>query len=92
MPQRPSVPFSEKRRLLRARRSRAAACVFDDGASVLAVRVRDISPRGARIVGDGLDALPPLFELRIPTADDYSARTARLVWVRRTAAGVQFVD
>ena len=93
MPAQSSRPFSEKRRFLRARRSREAACVFDDGASVLAVRVRDISPTGARIAGEGLLGLPAVFELRIKDSlGGASARLARVVWTRPKAAGLEFVD
>jgi hypothetical protein len=67
--------------------------VFDDGGSVLAVTLRDISPRGARIVGQGVEALPSVFELRIRTgSDDFSTRKARLIWARKAAAGLEFVD
>jgi hypothetical protein len=67
--------------------------VFDDGASVLAVNLRDISPKGARIAGEGVEALPSFFELRIRTGlDDYSSRKVRVIWAKRAAAGLEFVD
>jgi hypothetical protein len=55
--------FSEKRSLYRPRRSRPAHCVFNEGASVLEVVLRDISPRGARITGAQVVGLPQTFEL-----------------------------
>lgn len=86
-------PFSEKRRTLRLRRSRKAACVFDGGATVLAVRVRDLSPRGARIAGDGLLDLPATVELRVQDSlGGASSRLARVVWSKPKAAGLEFVD
>ncbi len=67
--------------------------MFDGGASVLAVILRDISPNGARIAGEGVEALPSVFELRIPTrSGDFSARQARLIWAKKAAAGLEFVD
>ena len=93
MPPRSSVPFSEKRRVLRARNSREAACVFDDGATVISVRLRNISPTGARIAGEGLLGLPAVLELRIKDSlGGASARLARVVWSKAKAAGLEFVD
>ena len=84
---------AEKRALARARQSRPARCVFNGGATVLEVAVRNISPLGARIVGAGVAGLPATFELRIPDGfGDYSARQARLVWSRGAAAGLRFID
>ena len=86
-------PFSEKRRLYRARRLRKARCVFNDGKSSLDVTLRDISPAGARILGHELIWLPPTFELQILDADGaYSSRSARLQWRKGDAAGVEFID
>jgi hypothetical protein len=56
--------FSEKRSLYRARRSRPAHCVFNEGATVIDVVLRDISPAGARIGGAEVAGLPQTFELR----------------------------
>jgi hypothetical protein len=85
--------FSEKRALARARQSRRARCVFDNGATVLEVAVRNISPLGARIAGAELIDLPQTFELHIPDSlGGYSARQARLVWSRGASAGVRFID
>ena len=93
MPAGSSIPFSEKRRILRARRSLEAACVFDNGASVVSVRLRNISPTGARIAGEGLLGLPAVLELRIKDSmGGASARLARVVWARPKAAGLEFVD
>jgi len=87
------APFSEKRALHRARRPRAAHCVFNDGASVREVVLRDISPRGARIAGAEVLGLPQTFELRIPDGvGGYSARRALVVWSRGAAAGLTFID
>ena len=78
---------------MRLRRSREAACVFDDGGSVLAVRVRNLSPTGARIAGEGLLGLPPTVELRIKDSlGGASVRIARVVWSKSKAAGLEFVD
>jgi hypothetical protein len=85
--------FSEKRSLHRARRSRPAHCVFNEGASVLEVVLRDISPRGARITGAQVVGLPQTFELRIPDGlGGYSARRALVVWSKGAAAGLTFID
>jgi hypothetical protein len=85
--------FSEKRSLHRARRSRPAHCVFNEGASVLDVVLRDISPRGARIAGAQVVSLPQTFELRIPDGvGGYSARRALVVWSKGAAAGLTFID
>jgi len=85
--------YAEKRTLARARQSRPARCVFNDGATVLEVAVRNISPLGARIAGAGAAGLPETFEFRIPDGfGGYSARQARLVWRRNAAAGLRFVD
>jgi hypothetical protein len=86
-------PYSEKRRLYRARRLRKARCMFNNGASSLDVTLRDISPAGARILGHELIWLPDTFELQILDADGvYSSRLARLRWRRGNVAGVEFVD
>ncbi len=85
--------YAEKRALARARQSRRARCVFNDGATVLEVAVRNISPLGARIAGAAVAGLPETFELRIPDGfAGYSARQAQLVWRRSAAAGLRFVD
>ena len=92
-PKSPLAAFSEKRSLHRARRSRAAHCVFNDGALVLEVALRDISPAGARIAGAELTGLPSTFELRIPDGlGGYSARRALVVWCKGAAAGLTFID
>jgi hypothetical protein len=93
MLERSTRPISEKRGALRLRRTREAACVFDDGASLVTVRVRNLSPKGARIAGDGLLGLPPTVELRIKDSlGGVSARLARVVWLKPKAAGLEFVD
>jgi hypothetical protein len=85
--------FSEKRSLYRARRSRPAHCVFNEGATVIDVVLRDISPAGARIGGAEVVGLPQTFELRIPDGvGGYSARRALVVWSKGAAAGLTFVD
>jgi PilZ domain len=85
--------FSEKRSLHRARRSRPAHCVFNEGTSVLDVVLRDISPRGTRIAGAQVVGLPQTFELRIPDGlGGYSARRALVVWSKGAAAGLTFID
>jgi PilZ domain len=92
-PQSLPAVYAEKRALARARQSRPARCVFNDGATVLEVAVRNISPLGARISGPGIAGLPETFELRIPDGfGGHSARQARLVWIRNAAAGLRFVD
>ncbi len=90
----PIVPtHAEKRRLPRARAFRRARCVFNAGASTLDVTLRDISPTGARISGDGLIVLPRSFEVQILDGfGGYSSRQARLVWARGAAAELEFVD
>ena len=86
-------PHAERRRSARARRLRQARCVFNDGSSSLDVTLRDLSPRGARIVGDALICLPPTFELRIHDGyGGYSVRQARLVWAKCGSAGLEFTD
>ncbi len=88
-----SAAAAEKRRALRLRRHRLALCVFNEGGSSLDVALRNISPLGARLVGDGLFRLPDTFELRIlDSVGGYSARKARLVWSAATAAGIEFID
>jgi hypothetical protein len=91
----PSFPptHAEKRRSARFRRLRQARCVFNQGTSTLDVTLRDLSPQGARIIGDALIALPPTFEIRLPDGfGGYSARQARLVWAKGASAGVEFID
>jgi len=84
--------FADQRRSLRTRRLRQARCVFNNGASSFDVTLRDVSPVGARIVGDGLAFLPRTFELRIHEGDGvYSARPARLVWTDGRTAGLEFI-
>ncbi len=88
-----ATPHAEKRRLPRLRRFRQLRCVFNDGASTLDVTLRDISPTGARISGDGLIALPSAFEVQILDGfGGFSSRQARLVWARGAAAGIEFTD
>ena len=85
--------FVEHRRFPRARRLRQALCVFNNGGSSLDVTLRDVSARGARVVGDGLVFLPKTFELRIHEGDGlYSAHVARLVWTDGRIAGLEFID
>ncbi len=89
----PEPPFAEKRRAPRARRLRQARCVFNNGASTLDVALRDVSPSGARIAGDGLIVLPPAFELRILDGfGGFSAHKARIIWAKGATAGVEFLD
>lgn len=86
-------PRAEKRRVIRARRRHQALCVFDEGSSSVDVTVRNISPVGARIAGDGLICLPSTFEFRIHDDDGgYAVRQARLVWAKATTAGIAFID
>jgi hypothetical protein len=93
MPTNTPPPYTEKRRVPRARQLRQARCVFNQGSSSLDVTVRDISPIGARIAGDALICLPPTFELQISGGHGgYSARKARLVWSKGATAGVEFID
>ena len=67
--------------------------MFNDGASVLEVALRDISPLGARIAGARTDRPAPTFELRIPDGlGGYSARPALVVWCKGAAAGLTFID
>jgi PilZ domain len=85
--------FAEKRRIRRARRYRRARCVFNNGASVLDVTLRDITPVGAKIAGDQLFCLPETFELGIRDGDGgYSVRGVRVVWLAAATAGLEFVD
>ena len=85
--------FVEQRRFPRSRRLRQALCVFNNGASSLDVMVRDVSAKGARVIGDGMVLLPKTFELRIRDGDRLqSARTARLVWTDGRTAGIEFID
>jgi hypothetical protein len=90
----PTVPpHADKRQILRARTFRSARCVFNAGGSTLDVTLRDISPTGARISGDGLIVLPPTFEVQILDGfGGYSSRRARLVWARGAGAGLEFID
>jgi hypothetical protein len=89
----PRPPHAERRRASRARRLRQARCIFNDGSSSLDVTLRDVSPTGARITGDALICLPPTFELSIHDGcGGYSARRARLVWVKGGSAGLKFVE
>jgi hypothetical protein len=88
-----SAPISEKRRLYRARRLRRAQCVFNDGASVFDVLVRNLSPAGARIASGALQGLPETFELRIAdSSGGYSARKVKIVWSNSLTAGLEFID
>lgn len=83
--------FAEQRRFPRARRLRQALCVFNNGASSLDVTVRDVSARGARVVGDGLVSAEDL-RAEIHEGDGiYSAQPARLVWTDGRTGGVEFV-
>lgn len=85
--------FPERRSIRRARGLRCARCVFNAGASTLDVTLRDISPSGARIVGNELIWLPKTFELQIfDSSGAYASREARLKWVKGTSAGVEFID
>jgi len=88
-----SPPYADKRLTPRARRLRQARCVFNNGSSSLDVTLRDLSPAGARIVGDAFICLPPTFELRIHDGfGGYSSRQARLVWSKGGSAGLEFID
>jgi len=85
--------FPERRRMRRARSLRRGRCVFNGGASTLDVTVRDISPGGARIVGNELVWLPRIFELQIyDSGGAYASREARLKWLKGASAGVEFID
>jgi hypothetical protein len=56
-----------------------------------ACSVADISDKGARLGGRGMDALPDRFVLRF-TANGKVARKCRVAWRRDGEVGVQFVD
>ncbi len=86
------APVAEKRRARRVRRLRQALCVFNNGTSTLDVTLRNVTPLGARLLGDGLYRLPKTFELRIRESDGgYEARKARLVWSAAETAGIEFI-
>ena len=89
----PRPPHAERRHAPRSRRLRQARCIFNNGSSSLDVTLRDLSPAGARIVGDALICLPPTFELRIHDGfGGYASRQARLVWSKGASAGLEFID
>ena len=93
MPAPDSDLHPERRRLRRARSLRRARCVFNGGKSTLDVTVRDISPAGARIAGNELIWLPRTFELQIyDSGGAYASRQARLMWLKGSSAGVEFID
>jgi len=83
--------IANQRGHLRMRRLRRALCVFNNGTSSLDVTLRDISPSGARVEGDGLPFLPQTFELRIVEGDGrHFTRPVRIVWTKGRTAGLEF--
>ena len=86
------MAFSDHRRSLRTRRLRQAQCIFNKGNSLVDVTLRDLSEKGARVIGEGLVSLPRIFELRIAEGGGgYSTRRARLVWTDGRTAGLEFI-
>ncbi len=86
------MAFLDYRSSLRTRRFRKALCIFNNGNSSLDVTLRDLSENGARVIGDGLVALPRTFDLRIQQGGGaYSTYRARLVWTDGRTAGLEFI-
>lgn len=86
-------PHAEKRRILRSRRFRRARCVVNASGSTLDVTLRDLSPTGARISGEGLYVLPRTLEIQILDGfGGYSSRQARVAWINGGTAGLEFID
>ena len=66
-----------------------ARIVFNNRSSVLDCTVRDLSDTGAQLTLADVSALPPDFELEIPSID--MLVQAQVMWSRGKNHGVRFV-
>ncbi len=62
--------------------------LFNNRASVFDCTVRDLSATGAQLIFADVSALPPKFELEIPSKD--MRVQARVIWSRGQNHGVRF--
>ncbi|HEV2570867.1 MAG TPA: PilZ domain-containing protein [Beijerinckiaceae bacterium] len=82
--------MTEQRRVARIRSMLGAQIIFNNRATTIDCNIRNVSPRGAKlVVGDTL-SLPQEFELNVP-AKGRSYR-ANIVWRRGGEVGVEFVQ
>lgn len=81
--------MTDLRKQPRSRSMLGAQIVFNDNATKIECRVRNISPTGVKIaVGEYL-AFPARFELQVPQRGE--TYEARLVWRHSDEAGLEFV-
>jgi hypothetical protein len=81
---------TDKRASNRRRTVLKARMLFNNRSSVLDCTVRDLSDTGAQLTLADVSALPPDFELEIPSKDVLVQ--ARVMWSRGKNHGVKFVQ
>ncbi len=78
----------DKRRSARLRTLKGARVVFNNKASTVDCRIRNLSEGGARVQMERTDAVPDAFELRF---DDGKSHDCVVRWRTATEMGVEFV-
>lgn len=81
--------MSELRKQQRSRSMLGAHIVFNDKATTIECRVRNISPTGVKIAVGQYLAFPARFELAVPQRGE--TYEARLVWRHNDEAGLEFI-
>ncbi|MDF2118658.1 PilZ domain-containing protein [Roseiarcaceae bacterium H3SJ34-1] len=80
--------MAEARRAMRVRSMLGAQIVFNNKLSSIECHVRNVSPRGAKLIVGELLSLPQEFELNVPAKG--KTYQAHVCWRRGDEVGVEF--
>ena len=80
--------FDERRATPRERRLNAAKIIFNNNASVIDCIMRDLSPRGARLLVASPVGIPERFDLRIDR--NGACHPSKVTWRANDQIGVSF--
>jgi hypothetical protein len=80
--------MAEARRAMRVRSMLGAQIVFNNKLSSIECHVRNVSPRGAKLIVGELLSLPQEFELNVPAKG--KTYQAHVIWRRGDEVGVEF--
>lgn len=81
--------MQERRAFQRSRTYIGGRAVFNRRLSTMDCLVRNLSPRGAKLIFSGTGLIPSEFDIVIDTLGD--SRRAAIVWRTRAQAGVKFI-
>jgi len=80
--------MAEARRVPRVRSMLGAQIIFNNKLSSIECHVRNVSPRGAKLIVGELLSLPQEFELNVPAKG--KTYQAHVIWRRGDEVGVEF--